>query len=420
MEDSMFKVRRSLSLVAAGMALTTSPAPAQEGADFYKGKTVTYIVATAPGGGYDTYGRLVTEYMQKHLPGSTFVVRNMPGAGHLIGANAIYASRPDGLTIGTFNTGLIYNQLIGLDGVKFDLTKMSWVGKAGSEPRVIVCAQQTPIKTFEDLRAQKEPVKFAVSGVGSANYVETTVFINAFKLPIRMLTGYNGNEDQLAMRRGEINCGLGSRSTFESFVKNGYGHYIAQFGGTETDVRQLRDLVTDPTAKELVALMQSQGDIARLTAGPPGIPADRLETLRTAYRKALEDPELKAKAEKLDRPVDPAYGDDVLKAVRDALNQKPETIALLKRAMEKEAAPAASAAAAAAGTKGTIAELKNDARQLVLKTTDGKMFEAAISGSRTEITVAGQKGDRSSLKAGMSCTVDAPSSGAEAKTISCN
>ena len=124
---------RSLSIATAALAAATLPSSAQQGADFYKGKTVTYIVATAPGGGYDTYGRLVAEYMQKYLPGSTFVVRNMPGAGHVIGANAIYASRPDGLTIGTFNTGHIYNQLIGLEGVKFDLNKMFWIGKAGAD-----------------------------------------------------------------------------------------------------------------------------------------------------------------------------------------------------------------------------------------------------------------------------------------------
>src|SRR5690348_3031262 len=115
-------LRHSLAVVAAAATLTiAASAEAQTGADFYKGKTVTYIVATAAGGGYDVYGRLVTEYMQKYLPGSTFVVKNVPGAGHLIGANTVYASKPDGLTIGTFNTGLIYNQLIGLDGVKFDL-----------------------------------------------------------------------------------------------------------------------------------------------------------------------------------------------------------------------------------------------------------------------------------------------------------
>jgi len=100
-----------------GIGVTISLASAQTGADFYKGQTVTYIVATSPGGGYDLYGRLVAEYMQKYLPGSTFVVKNVPGAGHIVGANTIYASKSDGLTIGTFNTGLIYSQIIKRDGI---------------------------------------------------------------------------------------------------------------------------------------------------------------------------------------------------------------------------------------------------------------------------------------------------------------
>src|SRR6266567_8465664 len=143
----MFRVYGRMALTAGLMLLAilplailalAVPAHAQRGADFFKDKTVNYIVATAPGGGYDTYGRLVAEYMQKYLPGSTFVVKNVPGAGHLVGTNSIYASRPDGLTIGTFNTGLVYNQLVGLEGVRFDLTKMSWLGKAGSDPRVFL------------------------------------------------------------------------------------------------------------------------------------------------------------------------------------------------------------------------------------------------------------------------------------------
>ena len=69
----------------------------------------------------------------------------MPGAGHIIGANAIYASKPDGLTIGTFNTGLIYNQLVGVDALKADLTKMSWIGKAATDPRAIVISANSPI-----------------------------------------------------------------------------------------------------------------------------------------------------------------------------------------------------------------------------------------------------------------------------------
>ena len=311
-----------------------SPAIAQTGADFYKGQTVTYIVATAAGGGYDLYGRFVAEYMQRYLPGSTFVVKNVPGAGHLVGTNTIYAAKPDGLTIGTFNTGLIYNQLIGLDGVKFDLTKMSWIGKASSEARVIVIAEQSPIKTFQQLREAKQPVNFATAGIGSAAYVETVMLTNLLKLPIKIQTGYSGNDDQLAMRRGEIVGTVSSRSTVEQFMQNGFARFVAQIGGKEKDIPQLRDMVKEKDALSLIQLVQTQGDIQRWTAGPPGIPQDRLDALREAFRKAMEDPELQQKAAKAGRPLDPAYGDEVLAMIKGALNQPPETVSMLKQALE--------------------------------------------------------------------------------------
>jgi tripartite-type tricarboxylate transporter receptor subunit TctC len=322
--------------MAALLAAAATPSLAQTGADFYKGKTITYIVATPPGGGYDFWGRLVAEYMQKHLPGSTVVVKNMPGAGHLVGANATYAAKPDGLTIGSFNTGLIYAQVIKHDGAKFDLTKMSWIGKATTDPRVIAIASHSPIKTFDELRAQKEPVNFATSGGGtSSDFVEIHMLANVFKLNLKILTGYSGNERRLAMRRGEIAGTTGSRSSFGSFVQDGHGRFIAQIGGKDTDVPQLKDLAKDPAAKALVTMLQAQGDVARLTAGPPGIPQDRLDALRDAYRKAMEDPELQAKAEKLERSVEPAYGEEVAEMVKAALNQPPEIVELLKKTLEK-------------------------------------------------------------------------------------
>jgi tripartite-type tricarboxylate transporter receptor subunit TctC len=409
------RMRSNRVVALAGMigalAMAAAPASAQTGADFYKDKTVTYIAATSPGGGYDLYGRLVAEFMQKHLPGSTFVVKNVPGAGHIVGANTIYASKPDGLTIGIFNTGLIYNQLLQAPGVKFDLAKMSWIGKAASDPRVITIAAQSPIKSFKDLQNSKETVNFAVGGIGSATYIESMMLTNVLKLPIKVLTGYSGGDDQMAVRRGEITGSVASRSSWEQFVKNGYGKFIAQIGGSQTDVPQLASMVEDPTAKAVIALIQSQGDIGRLTAGPPGIPQDRLDALRAAYKAALEDKELLAKAEKLQVPIDPLYGDDVLNRVKLALNQTPETLALLKDAMGKkeEAGPA---------SKGTIAEWDGRAK-LVLKLEDGQMFSAQVSGSRTEVTIAGQKSTRDNIKIGMACAVEG-TSGGEAKTIICN
>ena len=330
MRDSVLGV--ALAVVAAAAFCGT--ASAQSGAAFYSGKTVTYIVATAPGGGYDTYGRLVSEYMQKYLPGSTFIVRNMPGAGHLVGTNAIYASRNDGLTIGTFNTGLLYNQLMDYSGAKFDLTKMSWIGKAASDPRVFIVTPQSKIASWKDLVSATEPVNFATAGVGAAAYVETVMLTRALNLPVRVQTGYNGTEDMQAMRRGEIFGAIASRSSYESFVANGFGRFIAQIGGKDTDLPQVMTLVSDPGARRLIALVQSQGDISRLTAGPPDIPPDRLAALRAAYKSSMEDKEAQQKAEKLGRPLEPAYGDDVLAQIKGALAQSPETIALLKETMK--------------------------------------------------------------------------------------
>ena len=334
----MSSISRLLTLAGALTALATSTAPAsaQSGADYFKGRTITYIIATSPGGGYDAYGRLVAEYMQRYLPGATVVVRNMPGAGHMIGTNAIFAAKPDGLTIGTFNTGLIYNQLIRHSGVRFDLEKMSWIGKAASEGRVMAIAQQSPIKSYQDLVAQTQPVNFAAAGIGSAAYVETVMLTAALKLPIKILTGYNGNDDMMAMRRGEVIGTISARSTWDPFVRNGYARYIAQIGGDQKDVPQLATLVADPGAKALIALIQTQCDVSRLTAGPPDIPADRLAALRTAFRMAMEDKELLAKTEKLGLPIEPAYGDTVLQMIKDALKQSPETVALLAEALKKK------------------------------------------------------------------------------------
>ena len=401
-------------LAAAGLSLTiVAPVfAASNPADFYKGKTVTYIVATSAGGGYDLYGRLVADFMQKHLPGSTFVVKNMPGAGHLIGANAIYASKPDGLTLGTFNTGLIYNQLIGREGVKFDLTKMSWIGKAASEPRSFIISAKSPIKSFKDLQESKQTVNFGTSGIGSASYVETKILADALKLPIKIIPGYSGTEDLMAMRREEIVGIIGSRSSFEEFVKNGYGRYIAQIGGKETDVPQLSSLVTDPNARTLIALIRSQGEVSRLTAGPPDIPKDRLEALRNAYRQAMADKDLQARAAKLGRPLDPGIGDEVLAEIKEALDQPPATIALLAKTLEIKQ-PTLKA-------EGPLLEVKDKGRVIVFAGPDKQKVESKPSGGRTKITIAGKDAQRGDLKAGLDCEINYKSGGDnEPSTIAC-
>ena len=313
----------------AGIGVATAAGP-----ELFKDKTISYIVATAPGGGYDLYGRLIARHMEMALPGATVVVKNVPGAGHMIGANSIYAAKPDGFTIGTFSPGMVYAQLADNPGVKFDLGKMSWIGKAASDPHVIMTSATSPYASFDDLRKAKSPIKVAASGVGAFAYTEFVMISRVFKLNTNFILGYQGNATEMAMRRDEIDAVLGSFSSYESFVKNGYGRFVLQIGGVApAGVAVGRDVAKTDSEKAIVSLIESQTELGRFTAGPPGIPADPLAVLRGAYRKALEDPALQAQALKADRPVEPLYGEEVATRIRAALNQTPEMIALVKEIM---------------------------------------------------------------------------------------
>ena len=325
---------RNWLALAAWVLLFAAPASAAD-RDMFNGKTITYIVATSPGGGYDTYGRLIARYLQNHLPGSRIVVRNVPGAGNIIGANTIYAARPDGLTIGMFNTGLIYDQLLQRNGVQFDLTKFSWLGKAADEPRVVLISKRSGFKSFDDMVKAKGPIKFAASGIGAASYNDTRIMADALRLDIQIVNGFTGNEGEMSMMRGEVVGEVGSLDAFEQFVQAGNGFLgLALSGKPETlpGVPRVEKYVTDDRGKKLLALLQSLSELGRLTAGPPGIPPNILGVERQAMAAVMKDPGFLADAKKLRLPIDSLPGDVVEAKIKAALNQPPETIAALKRA----------------------------------------------------------------------------------------
>jgi hypothetical protein len=241
--------------------------------------------------------------------------------------------------------------------------------------------------------------------------VETTVLQKLLKMPIAIKTGYNGNQDQLAMRRGEIVGTIASRSSWQQFVDNGYGRFIAQIGGSEKDVPQLSSLVSDSDAKAFIDLVASQGDLSRLTAGPANIPKDRLNALRQAYDRAMSDPELQAKAKKIGRPIEARSGDEVEKRIKAALNQPPATIELITEALSKESRTIT--------VSGKIETLNNDNKGFTIANEGGKKITGTISGSRTQVSIKGDDARRESLKVGMQCTVVLEEGAEEAKKLAC-
>jgi tripartite-type tricarboxylate transporter receptor subunit TctC len=332
--------RRSFLLGLAlltGIAGSAMSAQAEGPAEFYKGKTLTWIVSTGPGGGHDFYARLIARHMQRFLPDTTIIIKNVGGAGHIMGANMVNASRPDGLTIGSFSTGLVYGQLVDMQGIQFDLGKMSWIGKGASDSRAMLVSKKSPFKTFDDLRkaTADQPILFVTSGVGSGSYIEAQMVSRAFGFQSKFLTGYSGNEGQMSLMRGESHATMDGSETTQAMVDQGIGFLMMQFGKEVPNVPDGRDFAKTEEAKTIVSLLEAQSILARITAGPPGIPADRLEYLRDAYRKTLTSPELLADAAKAKRTIKPAYGEDVANSIRGALKQPPEVVALLKSLVTK-------------------------------------------------------------------------------------
>ena len=306
------------------------------GSGMYRGSNVEYIVTTDPGGGYDTYARLIARYLTGNIGADFIVINNVPGAGHIVGTNTLWRARPDGFTIGTFNAGLIYNQLIAREAMLFDIGKFSWIGKAAGEPRSLLVSEQCPIKTMDDLIASKEVVKLASAGIGSASYAETRLLTEAFQLNVEIMPGYEGNEGEMSMMRGEV-CGqFGSSSSVQTFVDSGLGHFILTVGGEIDGVPNAIDYAKTDRAISIIGLVGALARLGRVTAGPPGMDPELLDFLRTAYKATLQDPALRAEAERMKLPIDTADGEEVTQLVLDALNQTPEIVAIIAEAMKLE------------------------------------------------------------------------------------
>jgi len=327
-------------IVALFLSLVTTLYAATPDFDFYKGKTITYIVATKPGGGYDVYGRLISKYLQKYIPGSLVIVKNVAGAGHIIGANETYMAKPDGRTIGTYNTGLIYAQLVGLQGIRFDLAKYRYIGKANSEHRVLLVSINSPYKSIKDLIESKEPIKMASSGVGTAAYNETIIVAAGLGANLKPIPGYSGREGEMGMMRGEVTGTIGSYAGLIGFIKAKECRILLQIAN-----RKHKDMPDVPLAKELnlsdkgrkfMAIVAGNGDLGRLTAAPPNTQPGRLEALREAYKKALNDPALLKDAEKMMVDIDPAFGDEVEEMMKEVMHQPEENVTMLRSVIKVE------------------------------------------------------------------------------------
>ncbi len=214
-EDEMKKMIAVATLLLPSMG----SAAAQDASEFYKNKTVNIIVGFSSGGGYDLYARLLSRHFGKFAAGSpTFVVQNMPGAGSLTAVRSLDARFPqDGTAIVAFNPGLITESLVNPERTKVSFTDVAWLGSTSRDFRVCYAWAATGIKTWEDVKNQKEFI-VGVTAPGSSSYINSATLRSVFGLNVKQVAGYPGSaETRLAIERGELHgdCGTWSAITPE-------------------------------------------------------------------------------------------------------------------------------------------------------------------------------------------------------------
>jgi tripartite-type tricarboxylate transporter receptor subunit TctC len=310
----------ALLLVAA----CACPAAADPVRDFYSGKQITIIVGAGAGGGYDLQARLTARHLGKHIPGNpTLIVQNMPGAGSLQAANYIANSAPaDGTTIALLQRGMLLIKLINPSGVRFEIDKLNWLGSLNSEVGVVLSWHTTDVRTTKDL-FEKELI---VGGIVGVDPETTPRLLNALiGTRFKIVNGYNTTAQiALAIERNEVH-GIADwswssvKAVRPDWLRDGKATVLMQVGLHKDpelpDVPSALDYVKDAADRKVMELNFTQKTAARPLAAPPGVPADRVAALRSAFAALASDAEFLADAERSKLEIAPVPAEAVDKVV---------------------------------------------------------------------------------------------------------
>jgi tripartite-type tricarboxylate transporter receptor subunit TctC len=298
---SLVTTIRALVLAAAAAAVcTASPAAAET----YAGKTVSIFVPVAPGGGYDTYARLVARHIGKYLPGKpTVIVKNMPGAGGItLSRHLTTVAAKDGTEFAMLQDANLFQQLTTTQQIPYDARSFGYLGALEKFVPMVLAWHATKFHSFDDTR--KDAMSVGSDGPGSSTDYFPRVLNAFFGTKFKVVRGYKGSADiTLAIERGEID-GLSSwcydclKAQKPQWVAENRVRVLLQLaleGDPELDAKgvpKVIDLARTDEERQAVRLAFSGVSIARPMVAPPGLAPAQLATLRAALAETVKDPEL--------------------------------------------------------------------------------------------------------------------------------
>ena len=325
----------AIALAAVSFVAIGQPAHAQE---LYVGKTVTLIVGSDVGGGYDTYARLFSRHLGEHLPGKpNVVVQNMPGAGSARAAAHLYNATPkDGMHIALLQPGAIVGPLVDKSvQANYDPIKFVYLASADSGNRVCLSLPNSRIKTFKQAQTEKTIVGAAGSGASSRDYAY--LHKNTSGAKFEVISGYKGMADiLLAMERSELDvvCGLdwsSAKAQRPTLIKNKTINVLVQMGidvNPELQAWGVPDIMSFTEGgdnRAIVELIVAQQFFGRPFLMAPGNPDAAVKAMRAAFDAVVKDKRLLTDAEKIGLDITPATGVKVQEVI-EKMYQTPERI----------------------------------------------------------------------------------------------
>ena len=310
--------------------------------DFFKGRTVNFVVSTSPGGGYDTYSRLIARHIGRFLPGQPHVVvQYMPGAGGMRAANFLYTAAPrDGATIAMLDQAVQLDHVLGTAGLGADPARFNWIGRLLSNSAVLYARRDARVKKIEDVFTNE----LVVATSGTSSRLNWIVLNNVLGTKVKMITGYAGTTaSRLAMMRGEVDALSQPWAVLkvegEALLRDGAINLLLQSGAEKNvelmHVPRMIDLAKNDADRILITLFSSPSTIGRSVVAPPGLPVERVATLRRAFAAALNDAAFLDEAQKLKLDLEPLDGTELQANIAAVGAAAPELVARARRVAER-------------------------------------------------------------------------------------